>query len=208
MSNEKKRIWISAGEISADIHAAELVLKMKQDFPDAEFVGLGGDALRSAGVNVQYDMKILSLIGITEILSALPRVLALLRRIKRNLNRHKPDALIVLDSSAFHLRLIPFAHALGIPVYYYILPQVWVWRVHRVKTLAKYTRKCFCILPFEEDFLRKHNCDAQYFGSPLLDEIPFESVVNKEPIRKHIGILPGSRKIGRASCRERVLRLV
>ena len=194
MAKEKMRIWISAGEISADIHAAELVQKMKQDFPDAEFMGLGGDALRSAGVEIKFDMKILSLIGITEILTALPRVLALLRRVKRSLRNQKPDALIVLDSSAFHLRIIPFAHALNIPVYYYILPQVWVWRAHRAKTLAKYARKCFCILPFEEGFLRKYDCDTQYFGSPLLDEIPLKTLANKKSKKKCIGILAGSRK--------------
>lgn len=126
---------------------------LKEIHPDAEFTGMGGSAMEAEGMDVRYSMKLISLVGITEILGGLPRILALLGKIKRTLAEVRPRAIILIDCPEFNFRVAKIAKKLGIPVYYYISPQIWAWRSGRANFLREHVRKVICILPFEKAFL-------------------------------------------------------
>ncbi len=194
MCSNSNLIWISAGEASGDMYGASLASELLQRDPSATLRGMGGRAMREAGVQVEFPFELISLVGFFEIFSALPRVLTVLKQSKDKLRELMPKALVCIDCPDFHFRLIKFASKLGIPVYYYISPQIWAWRSKRVYFLQKYVRKVLCILPFEEAFYAKFGVKAQYVGHPLMDRIPFEQLDAMEHEQGRIAILPGSRK--------------
>ncbi len=194
--NEKNNtgpIWISAGEASGDMHGALLTKALKRLEPTMELVGMGGPAMREAGVDIRYPMQLISLVGITEVLGGLPKILKLLRDVRKNFERIRPRAIILLDCPDFHFRVVRIARKLGIPVYYYISPQIWAWRSGRAKFLRDNVRKIMCILPFEKNFYATFGMDVDYVGNPLVDQVP-TAELDKLPVdEKHIGFLPGSR---------------
>jgi len=155
---------------------------------------MGGPAMERAGFRMEFSIKSLSLMGFTEIFSGLPRIAGLLFQIKKRLRMYRPDAIVLIDSPDFNFFVARMARGLGIPVFYYISPQVWAWRKGRVKFLKKYTRRVLTILPFEKDFFAKHGLSVDYVGHPLLDLIPFEELEKISPDPVKIGILPGSRE--------------
>ncbi|XPV75423.1 MAG: lipid-A-disaccharide synthase [Desulfovibrio sp.] len=187
------KIWINAGEASGDMHGALLVKALKDALPDACFTGMGGPAMEEQGVTLRYPMELISLVGLTEVIGGLPKIITLLDDIKRDLTLDKPDAIVLLDCPDFNFRVAKIAHKLGIPVYYYISPQIWAWRTGRVKFLQKYVRKVMCILPFEKDFYAQHGMEVDYVGHPLLDQVPIAELDTMKPKRRKIGLLPGSR---------------
>lgn len=191
---DKELIWINSGEVSGDMHGAGLVRAMREKNPDLEFTGMGGDFMRSAGVDIAHSMEMINLVGITEVFSALPRLIRLLFRIRKDFKVKKPDALILIDCPDFNFLLARMAKKLGIPVYYYISPQVWAWRKGRVKFLQKKVRKILCILPFEQDFYRENGVEADFVGHPLLNQLDLETLDKIEPDPNKIAIFPGSRK--------------
>lgn len=176
------------------MHGAALMREMRALRPELAFEGIGGPSMASLGQEQMYEMAALSLVGATEVLSSLPRILRMFKAIKRRLREQPPEALILIDAPDFNFRLARMAHGLGIPVYYYISPQVWAWRSGRVKFLQKYCRKVLCILPFEQEFYSERGVDVEFVGHPLLDELPLAELdaLERDPWR--IGILPGSRK--------------
>lgn len=187
-------IFISCGEASGDIHAAELLRALRKKKPGLACTALAGPALLSAGVTRLHGIEELSVMGGTEILSAIPRALRLLADIRRHLKNLRPAAVILVDAPEFNFRVAAMAHKLSIPVYYYISPKVWAWRTGRVRFLKKYVRKIISILPFEVNFYARHGMSVEYVGNPLVDiiDLPSFDVV---PINDtHIGIMPGSRK--------------
>ena len=186
-------IWINVGEASGDLHGAELIKALKADDPSLTFTGMGGSAMRAQGMDVLHDMRLISLVGITEIFGGLPRILLLLRKIKRELAEIRPRAIVLVDCPEFNFRIAKMAKKLGIPVYYYISPQIWAWRSGRVHFLRKYVRRVICILPFEKPFYEKFGVDVDYVGHPLMDVLPLEELDRTEPDDNRIGILPGSR---------------
>jgi len=186
-------IWFSVGEASGDLHGAELIKALKETHPDAEFTGMGGPAMEAEGLDALYDMKLISLVGITEILGGLPRILKLLSQIKRTLAEVRPRAIILVDCPEFNFRIAKIAKKLGIPVYYYISPQIWAWRSGRVHFLREHVRRVICILPFEKAFYEKFGVEVDYVGHPLMDVLPFENLDKIEVDDNRIGILPGSR---------------
>lgn len=174
------------------MHGALLAKALMAD-GDVRCVGMGGPAMAEAGVEAQFDISELSLMGLVEVLGHLPRIIGLMRRMYLKLRDMRPDAVVLVDSPDFNFFVARMAKRLGIPAYYYICPQVWAWRSGRVKFLRNYVRRTLCILPFEKPFLQKHGYDADYVGHPLTDQIPLESLRAIEPEQGRVCILPGSR---------------
>jgi len=187
-------LWISAGEASGDIHAASLLGELRALEPGLNAVGMGGPALTAAGCDVRFPMRLISLVGLTEVLSGLPRIVRLLGEVKRALLETKPRALILIDCPDFHFRVARMAKKLGIPVYYYVSPQVWAWRSGRVEFLRRFTRRVLCILPFEKDFYAARGMDVDYVGHPLMDQMPLAELDAIKPDPDLLGLLPGSRR--------------
>lgn len=192
--NNPGPLWISAGEASGDIHAASLLGELRRIEPGLAAVGMGGPALTAVGCDVRFPMRLISLVGLTEVLSGLPRILKLLAEVKRALVETKPRALILIDCPDFHFRVARMAKKLGIPVYYYVSPQVWAWRSGRVEFLRRFTRRVLCILPFEKDFYAARGMEVDYVGHPLMDQMPLSELDAMRPDPDLLGLLPGSRR--------------
>ncbi|BCS90123.1 lipid-A-disaccharide synthase [Pseudodesulfovibrio sediminis] len=191
--NPSRPIWFSVGEASGDLHGAELIKRLRQVDENATFTGMGGPSMEAEGMDIRYSMKLISLVGFTEIFSALPRILTLLGKIKRELAGLMPRAIILVDCPEFNFRIAKIAKKLGIPVYYYISPQIWAWRSGRANFLREHVRNVICILPFEKAFYKKYGMDVDYVGSPLMDVLPLEEL-DQIPVKENrIGLLPGSR---------------
>ncbi len=187
-------IWINAGEPSGDIHAAGLLRALREREPGLTAIGMGGPALAGAGCRVRFPMRLISLVGLTEVLAGLPRILRLLGQVKAALVATRPRAVVLIDCPEFNFRVARIAVGLGIPVYYYISPQVWAWRSGRVKFLRRNTRRVLCILPFEKDFYAAHGMNVDYVGHPLMDQLPLAEL-DAAPIDPNLlGLLPGSRR--------------
>ena len=186
-------VWISAAETSGDIHGAQLVESLHSLIPSAEFLGVGGPAMRDRGLKAVVRSEELSVMGLTEVLSALPRILSIYRQIKHRLRTSPPDCLVLIDAPDFHFRVAKMASKLNIPVYYYISPQVWAWRKRRVHFLKKHVRKILCIIPFEKDFYVRHGVDVEYVGHPLMQHLDFQALEQVQTRKGLIGIMPGSR---------------
>jgi len=191
--NPNGPIWFNVGEASGDLHGAELIKAIKEADPSATFTGMGGPAMEAEGFKPLYDMKLISLVGITEILGGLLKILLLLRKIKKTLAEIRPRAIVLVDCPEFNFRVAKMAKKLGIPVYYYISPQIWAWRSGRVHFLREHVRRVICILPFEKNFYEKFNVDVDYVGHPLMDVLLLEELDAIPVNENRIGLLPGSR---------------
>jgi len=165
-----------------------------------EFFGVGGDRMRAAGCDTVVDAKDLAVVGITEILSHLPKIYGLYRRLIQEADKRKPDLAIVLDSPAFNWRVAREMKKRGIPTVYYVAPQFWAWRQGRVRLIRNYIDKALVIFPFEEKFYREHGVDATFVGHPLA-ELPPPAIERSEysvqfhldPAKHWITLMPGSR---------------
>ncbi|MFO8163009.1 MAG: lipid-A-disaccharide synthase [Thermodesulfobacteriota bacterium] len=192
---------IIAGEASGDVYGAHLVMAIRELNPCIEFFGLGGPEMETVGVRVMYQLSAMAVVGMTEIIPKSRYIFRALRELKQLLHSTPPDLLILIDYPGFNLHLAKKAHSLGIPVLYYIPPQVWAWREGRVKKIAKRVDKVAVILPFEKKFYQRHGLETEYVGHPLLDiSLPrmdkksIKNNLNINPNRTPIlGLLPGSR---------------
>jgi len=193
---EHKCVMIIAGEASGDLHGSKLVLAMREKNSDLFFCGIGGQALRDAGVKIIVDASQLSVVGISEVFSKMPDLFRGMSVAKKLLKSLKPDLLIIIDFPDFNLHIAGTAKKLGIPVLYYITPQIWAWRPGRVKKIRKVVDRVAVILPFEEKFFSKYQIKANFVGHPLLDT---HSLLEESSITKNaediqvVGLLPGSR---------------
>lgn len=194
-------IFISAGEASSDLHGSNLVKAIHRTAPGIRFRGLGGAKLEGAGVElIDNIVDRHAHIGLNAVKS-LRKYFRLLADIERFLAETRPAAVVLIDSPEFHLRVAPMARRLGIPVIYYIAPQIWAWRFGRIHQIRRDVSKVLCILPFEERIFRDHGVDVAYVGHPILDIMKLtmtrEEVFSHfgfDPSRRLIGILPGSRR--------------
>ncbi|MFH1581535.1 MAG: lipid-A-disaccharide synthase [Pseudomonadota bacterium] len=191
----KKTVMIIAGEASGDIHGSRLVTAMHKRNSGLFFYGIGGRALRAAGVKILVNAEELSVVGITEVFSKLRGILKGIRIAKRSLKRMRPDLLILIDFPDFNLHVAATAKKLKIPVLYYISPQVWAWRPGRVNKIGKLVDHMAVILPFEQQFYRKHNVPVTFVGHPLLDNKNATDSICKDITTREsvIGLFPGSR---------------
>jgi lipid-A-disaccharide synthase len=165
-----------------------------------EFFGVGGERMRAAGCDTVVDAKELAVVGITEILSHLPKILGLYRRLIAEADRRRPDLAIVIDSPAFNWRVARQMKRRGIPTVYYVAPQFWAWRQGRVRLLRDYIDKALVIFPFEEQFYRERGVDATFVGHPLaelphpaLDRNEYAAEFRLDPAKSWITLMPGSR---------------
>jgi len=185
---------IIAGEASGDSHGARLVESIKKKDRQIQFIGLGGDQMQQAGVTLYVHLNDLSVVGITEVFAQRGGILSGLRTAKNMLRKIRPDLLILIDFPDFNMIIAKTAKNLGIPVLYYISPQLWAWRSGRVKKIKRYVNHMAVILPFEADFYRKHQVPVTYVGHPLLEHPVLPLSDNKVSGETIIGLLPGSRE--------------
>jgi lipid-A-disaccharide synthase len=194
------QILISAGEASGEMYGAQLIEALRRRNPELEFFGAGGDRMRAAGCDTVVDAKDLAVVGISEIVSHLPKIYARFHRLIAEADKRRPDLAIVIDSPAFNWRVARQMHKRGIPVVYYVCPQFWAWRQGRVRLLRKYITKALVIFPFEEKFYRDRGVDATFVGHPLAD-LP-RPTIQREPYatqnklatsKPWITLMPGSR---------------
>ncbi len=192
---------IVTGEASGDLHGARLIEALRSLVPAACFYGMGGEEMAGAGAEILFDAEKISVMGVVEVVARGADIFRAQRTLRTALRQRRPDVLVIIDLPDFNLLLAKVAKELGIPVYYYICPQVWAWRSGRVKTLRQRVDGLGVILPFEEPFYRKHGIAAHYVGHPLLDSVAlrcsreeFVARHDLDPMRKYVGLLPGSRK--------------
>ncbi|MCP3875790.1 MAG: lipid-A-disaccharide synthase, partial [Desulfobacteraceae bacterium] len=174
---------------------------MVKKSPHLRFFGMGGVELVKNGVEVLFDAQKIAVVGVVEVLTHLIDIIRAQRILRKEMAERRPDLLILIDFPDFNLMLAKKAKKLGIPVFYYISPQVWAWRSGRVKTIAKRVDKIGVILPFEEQYYQERGVSAHYVGHPLLDVVKVHLDRNKfcakyslDSNKKIVGILPGSRK--------------
>ncbi|MDR1989524.1 MAG: lipid-A-disaccharide synthase [Acidobacteriaceae bacterium] len=194
------RLLLSCGEPSGDVYAGALVRALNALSPGADVFGLGGPAFAAAGGRLIEDFSRLTVTGLTEVLAKIPALHAAKRRLVEAARTERPDALVVIDFSGFNLRLASDIHALGIPVIYYISPQVWAWRSGRIKTIARTARRVLVIFPFERAIYEQAGVPVEFVGHPLIDLIPavppradYLRAHGLDPARPVVALLPGSR---------------
>jgi lipid-A-disaccharide synthase len=192
------RIYVSAGEPSGDAHAAAVVTALRRRVPAVSVEAFGGPGLEAAGAVVLDRMERFSVVGFVEALWKLPAHLRLLSRVRAAFRDKRYDLVILVDYPGYHLRVAAEAHAAGIPVLYYIAPQMWAWAPGRVRKLSA-VRRLAVILPFEERFFREHGVAATFVGHPLKDRAPpppraeARRALGLEATRPVLGLFPGSR---------------
>ena len=182
------------------MYGAQLIEALRRRDPQLEFFGAGGERMRAAGCETVVDAKDLSVVGITEILSHLPKIYGLYQHLIKEADKRKPDLAIVIDSPAFNWRVARQMKKSGIPVVYYVAPQFWAWRQGRVRLLRKYIGKALVIFPFEEQFYRDRGVDATFVGHPLadlpqpaIDRNDYSAQFDIDPAKSWIALMPGSR---------------
>ena len=198
---KSRLVLIVAGEASADLHGSNLVRAMKRLDPGIMFQGIGGHGMKTQGVEILVPSSEMAVVGLTEVLPRLCKIAGAYRSLKTILKKNHPDLLILLDYPDFNIMLSRVAKQCGVPVLYYISPQVWAWRRRRVEKLRRRVDRLAVILPFEEAFYRQNGLEVEYVGHPLLDVIPPRRDKNSAlrelgmaeayPV---VGLLPGSRK--------------
>ena len=194
------RIFISTGEPSGDLHAANLVKSLRERLPDAEFVGLGGPLLEAAGARVLYPLVDLAVMWILRVLLNLRTFFRVLDMADDYFRDEKPDAVILIDYPGFHWWVAAKAKARGIPVFYYVPPQIWAWAGWRVKKVRKYIDHVLCSLPFEPAWYHERGvANAVHVGHPYFDELTerhLDEAFLADQTRKRgqlVALLPGSR---------------
>ncbi len=201
VSKDHKSVVIIAGEASADLHGSNLVKAMKRLNSGIVFTGIGGEKMEQAGVRILIPSSEMAVVGLTEIFSKLRTIFKASKDIKSILKKARPDLLILIDYPDFNIHIAGTAKRFGIPVLYYISPQVWAWRSGRVRKIARRIDRMVVILPFEKDYYRNKSVIVDYVGHPLLDECP--SDLNEKEVFSRLGVdqdypivglLPGSRK--------------
>ena len=192
-----RSVFISVAEASADQHAAELIKELRQLDPQIIIRGIGGPKMLAAGAQLSYETVGKAAMGWRGALRAL-EVSRMIRQTRRSYDHDKPDLHICIDSSAMNLPFAKMARSMGVPVLYYIAPQLWASREGRMRKMRKYVNKLACILPFEESYFRGHDVDATFVGHPLFDELPADRSRPPGPrfpeVPPVIGVVPGSRR--------------
>jgi lipid-A-disaccharide synthase len=183
-----REVLIIAGEASGDLHASAMASALKRIRPDLALVGVGGARMEAAGVRLLEHSDRMAVMGFVEVLRHVPKHYALLSSLKRRLRSGDVALLVVLDYPGFNMKVAAAASAVGVPVLYYITPQVWAWGAGRLSKLAHIVTRAAPILPFEESLLRAHGIDATFVGHPLLDRIA--EMPEREAARRTLGIAP------------------
>jgi lipid-A-disaccharide synthase len=197
------KLFLSTADASGDMHAAAFVEALRKRVPELDVFGLGGSALAAAGFRSLVAQSEIAIAGLVEVLGSVPRVLGAYTRLRRALTTERPDLAVFVDSPDLNLPLASVAKRNGIPVLYYVSPQVWAWRAGRVRKLARRTDQMAVIFPFEAQFLRAAGVRAEFVGHPLIDRLAplaherdrseLARALGLDPARPVLGLLPGSR---------------
>ena len=194
-------ILLSAGEPSGDLHGAGVARALRRRWPRARLFGLGGPRMQAEGVELLASFDDLAVMGFVEVASRLPYFVRLLRRVRSELTARDTDLFLPIDYPGFNLRIARASHGAGVPVLYYIAPQVWAWHRSRMKELARATDRIATILPFEDELLRAAGADARFVGHPLLDlaepaatRAQFAAAAGVDAARPMLALFPGSRR--------------
>lgn len=191
---------LSCGEASGDLYAGALVAALRRREPDIDVFGLGGERFAAAGGRLVANFHGLSVTGLTEALSVIPRSFATMRRLVDAARQERPQALVVIDYPDFNFRLMTRIKRLGIPVIYYVSPQLWAWRSGRIRVMKRVVDCVLPIFPFEEALYRREQVDVRFVGHPLVDMVEprqgreaFLRGLHLDPARPVLALLPGSR---------------
>ena len=195
------RYYIVAGERSGDLHASNLVKALKKNDSAGEFRGFGGEYMEQAGVELAVHYREMAFMGLAELITNANKIKKYIRLCKEDILAHKPDVIILIDYGGFNLQIAKFGKKNGFKIFYYIPPKYWAWYQKRALWLKPYVDRLFVILPFEKEFFKKFEWEADYVGNPVLDAVKShisdsDAVVRAKAQSDHpvIGLLPGSRK--------------
>lgn len=195
-----RTVMIVAGEASGDLHAANFVDALKRRIPDIRLCGMGGGAMKSAGIEILVDSTDLAVVGLFEVLSRYLDIRRALHRLTGTLDERRPDLLVLVDYVEFNLRLARAAKARGIPVLFYVSPQIWAWRPGRIRRIARVVDMMAVLFPFEEEIYRRQGIPVRYVGNPLVDIVKVSrsrdevlTGLGLDASRPVLGLLPGSR---------------
>jgi lipid-A-disaccharide synthase len=187
----KKNILIITGEPSGDLRGAELARELNKKAPGLKIWGIGGDQMREEGVDLTAHIKDFSIIGLWSVITSLGKIHRQFRDIKREILERSPDIAVLIDYPGFNLRIAAFLKKQGIPVVYYVIPQVWAWGSRRAEKLGQLTDKLLVLFNFEKEFLAARGIESIFVGHPILDNAPEIQDMPKEKLT--IALLPGSR---------------
>lgn len=195
-----RHVVVVAGEASGDQHAADLVRELRGMDSAIRFSGMGGQAMRGAGVDLVVDSTELAVVGFVEVLARYGQIRRALNQLKGHLEKTRPDLLVLVDYVEFNLRLAKAAKALGIKVLFYVSPQVWAWRPHRIQKIGAVIDAMAVLFPFEEDVYRRNGIPVRYVGNPLVDQVQvagsqmqLREMLGLDLSRPVLGLFPGSR---------------
>ncbi len=198
------KYFLIAGEASGDLHASNLMAKIKEVDNQADFMFFGGDLMQAQGGKMLRHYREMAYMGVIEVVANLGKIKKNFEICYKNLLEYKPDAVILVDYPGFNLKIAKFAKQHGFKTFYYISPKIWAWKKNRAYTIKKYVDKMFAIFPFEVDFYKQFNYQVQYVGNPLVDAMKNREkdfVDLNEFRKKHnlsdlpiIALVPGSRK--------------
>src|SRR5512135_2988311 len=196
-----KKVLIIAGEASGDLHGANLVREVRKQDPSVVFFGVGSRQMKDAGVQILADASEISVVGATEVLTHLRPLYRVFRGLTRFLSQERPDLLVLIDFPDFNIMLGKRARKLGIPIVYYISPQVWAWRKGRIKKIAALVKAMIVVFPFEVELYKKAGVDVRYAGHPLTDVVRSDYTkaeagksLGLDPRARTVALLPGSRR--------------
>jgi lipid-A-disaccharide synthase len=194
------RIALVAGEASGDLLGAGLIEQLRLRYPDAQFGGVGGDAMRAAGFDAWHDASELAVMGLAEVLRHLPRLLRLRSSLRKRVLAWKPDVFIGIDAPDFNLGLEKWLKQRGVRTVHYVSPSVWAWREKRAAKIGRSADLVLCLFPMEPDIYARHGVDARFVGHPLADTMPLDpdreaarESLGFDPARPLLALLPGSR---------------
>ena len=198
----RRRVLVVAGEASGDLHGGFLVQELQRQLPGVDVAAVGGDHLRACGIDILADVRLLSAVGLVEIVSSLRRHHRVMELLKQQMDQQRPDVVVLVDYPGFNLFVAKEAKKRGIPVFFYIAPQVWAWGKGRAKKMERLIERLAVIFPFEEAIFNAHGRNfARYVGHPLVDELHVSGT--REQIRDRHGLsldqpllvlMPGSRR--------------
>jgi lipid-A-disaccharide synthase len=200
MTKQAPNIFLSAGEASGEHYGALLLEELKARCPGTTFFGMGGERMAALGCLRIVKSEDMAVMGITEVIRHLPRIYREFRRLRQSIRDRRPDVAVLIDFPDIHLKLAKEFHRLGIPVIFFVSPQLWAWKKHRIKLVQQFITRMLVIFPFEEPFYRQRGVHADYVGHPLADlPLPttsreaFAAESGPDPAQTWIGLLPGSR---------------
>jgi lipid-A-disaccharide synthase len=190
----RKSLFVVCGEPSGETYAVRAVRAFRERFPDVPVTGIGSSRLAAEGVSLLLDYQAISVVGLTEVVRHLPAIAVALRAAVKQATRSDTGAVLLVDFPEFNFRVGKRAHRAGIPVIYYIPPQVWAWRTGRARKLAQFTRGIVVPFPFEVSIFREAGANVRFAGHPLLDELaPW---LHADPAPERFGIPEGKRVVG------------